>query len=162
MNEALLEQAAKQLSQILSARGERLATVESCTGGWVAKLLTDLPGSSAVLEGGFVTYSNQAKQRMVGVSVDTLARYGAVSEQTAAEMAQGALIHSEAEFALSITGVAGPDGGSEEKPVGMVCFGWANREGLLNTETCNFSGDRQSIRAQSVLHALQGVESRLG
>lgn len=157
MNEQQLNQTAKALMQRLLERSVRLATVESCTGGWVAKAVTDLAGSSAVLECGFVTYSNEAKQRMVGVSGDTLATHGAVSEQTAAEMASGALEYSAAEVSLSITGVAGPTGGSEAKPVGTVCFGWAVRGQSVRTETCHFQGDRDAVRYQSAIHAIQGV-----
>lgn len=162
MNKVHLKQTARQVSAALIKHGHSLATVESCTGGWVAKVLTDLPGSSAVLQCGFVTYSNEAKQQMVGVSSDTLEQFGAVSEETAAEMASGGLNNSCATVALSITGVAGPDGGTKAKPVGMVCFGWANNEGLLETETRFFEGNRSAVRRQSVVHALQGVESRLG
>lgn len=157
-----LKQTAKQVSASIIKHGQCLATVESCTGGWVAKVLTDLPGSSAVLDCSFVTYSNQAKQNMVGVRAETLDQFGAVSEETAAEMASGALINSAATVSLSITGVAGPDGGTDAKPVGMVCFAWANKQGLLETEVCHFLGDRKAVRRQSVVHALQGVELRLG
>ena len=162
MNQQQLNQMAEALMQRLLARSYRLATVESCTGGWVAKAMTDLAGSSAVLECGFVTYSNEAKQRMVGVSADTLAAYGAVSEQTAAEMASGALEHSTAEVSVSITGIAGPSGGSETKPVGTVCFGWAVRGQSVHTETCHFQGDRDAVRYQSAVHAMQGVVNCLG
>lgn len=162
MYESDLKQIAQQVSTALLTHNQLLATVESCTGGWVAKLLTDLAGSSAILECGFVTYSNGAKQRMVGVKPETLQQFGAVSEQTAAEMASGALLNSEASVSVSITGVAGPGGGTDSKPVGMVCFGWANRQGLVETETCHFEGGRDDVRKQSVVHALQGVVSRLG
>lgn len=162
MSDSELEIIARRVSAALLAHGQVLAPVESCTGGWVAKLLTDLSGSSAILDCGFVTYSNAAKQRLVGVSAETLDEFGAVSEETAKEMAGGALLNSNASVSLSITGVAGPGGGTEQKPVGMVCFGWANKEGLLESETCHFEGDRDAVRRQSVAHALQGVESRLG
>lgn len=162
MNEQQLNEMAKALMQRLLEHSVRLATVESCTGGWVAKAMTDLAGSSAVLECGFVTYSNEAKRRMVGVSADTLATYGAVSEQTAAEMASGALAHSAAEVSLSITGVAGPAGGSDAKPVGTVCFGWAVRGQPVRAETCHFEGDRNAVRYQSAIHAMQGVVNCLG
>ena len=162
MNESNLKQIAQQVSKSLIAHNQLLATVESCTGGWVAKMLTDLAGSSVVLDCGFVTYSNGAKQRMVGVRAETLQQFGAVSEETAAEMASGALLNSDASVSLSITGVAGPGGGTELKPVGMVCFGWANQQGSVDTETCQFEGDRNAVRMQSVAHALQGIELRLG
>ncbi len=145
----------------LKARGLRLATAESCTGGWVAGSVTAIAGSSAWFDRGFVTYSNDAKMEMLGVSAATLEAFGAVSEQTAGEMAAGALAHSHAQFALSITGVAGPGGGSLEKPVGMVCFGWAGEGGAPLVITRNFSGDRESVRRQSVICALQGVLERL-
>lgn len=157
-----IHQVAMQASEALRESGHSLTTVESCTGGWVAKSVTDLPGSSEVLDCGFVTYSNQAKQDLVGVKPETLDMFGAVSEETAAEMALGGLRNSGASIALSITGVAGPGGGTATKPVGMVCFGWATEAGLLNTETCYFEGDRDAVRSQAVVHALQGVESRLG
>ena len=145
----------------LNARGLRLATAESCTGGWVAGAVTAIAGSSAWFDRGFVTYSNDAKMEMLGVSAATLEAFGAVSEQTAGEMAAGALAHSHAQLALSITGVAGPGGGSVEKPVGMVCFGWAGEGGAPLVITRNFSGDRESVRRQSVICALQGVLERL-
>ena len=145
----------------LKARGLRLATAESCTGGWVAGAVTAIAGSSAWFYRGFVTYSNDAKMEMLGVSAATLEAFGAVSEQTAGEMAAGALSHSHAQLALSITGVAGPGGGSAEKPVGMVCFGWAGEGGAPLVITRNFSGDRESVRRQSVICALQGVLERL-
>jgi len=141
----------------LKAQGVMLATAESCTGGWVAQAVTAISGSSDWFERGFVTYSDAAKQEMLGVSAHTLAEHGAVSEPTAREMAAGALLHSRAQVALAITGVAGPSGGSPEKPVGMVCFGWAVKEGALNAETWQFKGDRESVRRQSVIVALQGV-----
>jgi nicotinamide-nucleotide amidase len=145
----------------LKARGLRLATAESCTGGWVAGAVTAIAGSSEWFDRGFVTYSNDAKMEMLGVSAVTLEAFGAVSEQTAGEMAAGALAHSHAQLALSITGVAGPGGGSAEKPVGMVCFGWAGEGGAPLVITRNFSGDRESVRRQSVVCALQGVLERL-
>lgn len=122
----------------------------------MAQAVTAIAGSSDWFDRGFVTYSNDAKQEMLGVRADTLARHGAVSEQTAREMAQGALARSKATVALAVTGVAGPGGGSAEKPVGMVCFAWARRQ-TIRTETIHFSGDRESVRRQSVIHALEGV-----
>ena len=145
----------------LKERGLLLASAESCTGGWVAEAVTAIAGSSEWFERGFVTYSNAAKMEMLGVSAATLEAFGAVSEQTAGEMATGALVHSHAQLALSITGVAGPGGGNAEKPVGMVCFGWAGEGGAPLVITRNFSGDRESVRRQSVICALQGVLERL-
>lgn len=147
----------RQLADALQARGWMLATAESCTGGWIAKVCTDLAGSSVWFERGFVTYSNEAKQDMLGVKAETLVQYGAVSEAVTAEMATGALRHSRAQLAVSVSGIAGPGGGSATKPVGMVCFGWAVQGGEVRTETCHFGGDREAVRLQAVEHALRGV-----
>ena len=141
----------------LRAKGMMLATAESCTGGWVAQAITAIGGSSEWFERGFVTYSDAAKQEMLGVSARTLAAYGAVSEKTAREMAAGALTHSRAQVALAITGIAGPTGGTSEKPLGMVCLAWAAKDGVPNAETRHFKGNRDSVRRQSVIAALQGV-----
>lgn len=145
----------------LRARGMMLATAESCTGGWVAQAVTAVGGSSAWFERGFVTYSDAAKQEMLGVSARTLAAHGAVSEQTACEMAAGALARSRAQVAVAITGIAGPSGGSPEKPVGTVCFAWAAQAGVPSAQTQHFAGDRESVRRQSVIAALQGLLQRL-
>jgi len=141
----------------LRAKGLMLATAESCTGGWAAQAVTTVAGSSDWFERGFVTYSDAAKQEMLGVSARTLATHGAVSEETAREMATGALAHSRAQVALAITGIAGPGGGSPEKPLGMVCFAWAVKDGNITVQTRRFKGDRESVRRQSVIAALQGV-----
>ena len=141
----------------LRDQGMLLATAESCTGGWVAQAVTTIAGSSDWFERGFVTYSDAAKQEMLGVSARTLAAHGAVSEETAREMAIGALAHSRAQVALAITGIAGPGGGSPEKPLGMVCFAWATKIGAVSAETRQFKGDRESVRRQSVIAALQGM-----
>ena len=141
----------------LKARGERLVSAESCTGGWVAQVVTSVSGSSEWFERGFVTYSNEAKQELIGVRGETLARHGAVSEETAREMALGALAASHGTIALAVTGVAGPSGGTPTKPVGMVCFAWADRSGAVRSETRRFTGDREKVRRQSVMRALQGV-----
>jgi nicotinamide-nucleotide amidase len=146
----------------LKARGLKLVTAESCTGGWVAAAVTAIAGSSDWFERGFVTYSNEAKQEMLGVRPETLDRTGAVSEETALEMARGALAASRAQVAVSITGVAGPTGGTAAKPVGMVCFGWALAGGGADTTTRHFPGDREQVRRQSVIFALQGVVERIG
>ena len=155
-----LEVLAAQVGALLRANGQKLATAESCTGGWVAQCLTAIAGSSMWFERGFVTYSNEAKHEMLGVEVETLNAHGAVSEATAAAMATGALRHSDADWALSITGIAGPDGGSPEKPVGTVCFGWAGREAGVEVDTRHFAGDREAIRRQSVEFALRGLVLR--
>jgi nicotinamide-nucleotide amidase len=148
---------AQSIAMRLMARGEMLATAESCTGGWAAQALTALAGSSNWFERGFVTYSNAAKEEMLGVRPETLAHHGAVSEETAREMALGALSHSRAAVALAITGIAGPSGGTLEKPVGMVCFAWAAEGGATRSETRRFAGDREAVRRQSVERALTGV-----
>jgi nicotinamide-nucleotide amidase len=146
----------------LKARGLKLVTAESCTGGWVAQAVTAISGSSDWFDRGFVTYSNEAKREMLGVRAATLERSGAVSEETALEMARGALAASRAQAAVSITGVAGPTGGTAAKPVGMVCFGWALAGGGADAATRHFAGDRTAIRQQSVIFALQGVLERIG
>lgn len=159
MSEQGLTKIAQQVMSALQDRGQKMATVESCTGGGIATLMTDFAGSSAVFECGFVTYSNEAKQQMVGVDPTTLQTFGAVSEQVAEQMAAGALQRANADITVSVTGIAGPGGGTDYKPVGTVCFGWAYT--TLQTETCHFSGDRQAIREQTIAHALAGVLQRL-
>ena len=151
-----MEELARRVGERLAASGQRLATAESCTGGWVAQAITAIAGSSDWFDRGFITYSNEAKQEMLGVRADTLARHGAVSEDTAREMVQGALVRSKSTLALAVTGIAGPGGGSPQKPVGMVCFAWASRQSI-RAETKHFSGDRESVRRLSVIHALEGV-----
>jgi len=133
-----------------------LATAESCTGGWVSQAVTSVAGSSVWFERGYVTYSNAAKREALGVPPRTLDRYGAVSEQTAREMARGALRKSRAGIALAVTGIAGPGGGVPGKPVGTVCFAWA-RGRKIRSETKRFKGGRGRVRRQSVIHALRGV-----
>lgn len=156
-NDSVLQDLAAALAAELKAHGRRLVTAESCTGGWVAKVCTDLPGSSEWFERGFITYSNEAKRELLGVPAVTLERYGAVSEAVAKSMAEGALSRSSADYAAAVTGIAGPDGGSPEKPVGTVCFGWAGPDSALITETCLFSGDREAVRRQTVAHVLRGL-----
>ena len=150
-------------SDILAAARARkavIATAESCTGGLIAGTLTEIPGSSEMVDRGFVTYSNAAKQQMLGVRADTLDAHGAVSEEIAAEMASGALSHSEATLAVSVTGIAGP-GGSEHKPEGRVCFGLADPFGV-QTETVEFGAiGRHQVRAATVDHALRLILARL-
>ncbi|NJD35140.1 MAG: CinA family protein [Betaproteobacteria bacterium] len=138
-----------------------LATAESCTGGWVSQVITHTAGSSSWFDRGFVTYSNEAKIEMLGVPPETLQAFGAVSAQTAAEMAVGALKNSNAMFSLAITGIAGPAGGSPGKPVGTVCFAWCRLGELAATETAVFAGDREAIRRQAAIHALHGLLLRL-
>ena len=134
-----------------------LATAESCTGGWAAQALTSVAGSSEWFDRGFVTYTNRAKREMLGVKTAVLARHGAVSEQTARELAEGALAHSHAQVALAITGIAGPGGGTPEKPVGTVCFAWAGKQHETRSAQHHFTGDREAVRRQSVATALQGL-----
>ncbi len=155
-----LEELAARVGALLLTNGQRLATAESCTGGWVGECLTAIAGSSAWFDRGYITYSNQAKVDLLGVEPATLAAHGAVSEATAAAMASGAQRASRADWALAITGVAGPGGGSPARPVGTVCFAWAGPDDVLACETQQFTGDRRAIRAQSVAHALFGLLSR--
>lgn len=155
-DQALAELAAAVAAE-MRAHGRRLAAAESCTGGWIAKICTDLPGSSEWFERGFVTYSDAAKKEMLGVGAAGLARFGAVSEEVAAAMAQGALKSGYADYAVAVSGIAGPDGGTPEKPVGTVCFAWAERDGNAISETCLFEGDRDAVRRASVAHALKGL-----
>lgn len=152
--DAALYQLSENVGRALSARGLMLATAESCTGGWVGQVMTLVPGSSEWYERGFITYTYVAKSEMLGVSAATLATFGAVSEETAGEMARGALTRSRAQVAVSITGVAGPGGGSPDKPVGTVCFGWSFLDGRNFTETIAFDGDRDAVRRLSVEHTL--------
>lgn len=154
-----LDSLAAQVGAALSARGWVLATAESCTGGWVAESVTAISGSSAWFDRGFVTYSNEAKQDMLGVRAATLAAHGAVSEAVVREMAEGALVRSRADVALAISGVAGPTGGTAEKPVGMVWIAWGRRGGATQARVFHFSGDREAVRRQSVTAALEGVLS---
>ncbi len=151
----------RRIAAALAAKSARLAVAESCTGGWIAKLLTDQPGSSAWFGYGFVTYSNEAKQALLGVSADTLAAQGAVSTDVAEQMATGARLASAAEIAVAVSGIAGPDGGSADKPVGTVCLAWAGPGVQLVSQQRRFSGDRDAVRHQSVVAALEGVLAQL-
>ena len=146
-----------QVGALLKAHGLMLVTAESCTGGGVAQLITDVAGSSAWFERGFVTYSNLSKQQMLDVSVATLEQHGAVSEATVREMVRGALVHSNAHVALAVSGVAGPDGGSVEKPVGTVWFAWGYKQGACTARVHQLQGNRAEVRAQAVAIALRGV-----
>lgn len=156
MNETITT-IARDLGQALLAKKAFLSTAESCTGGWVAQAITAIPGSSMWFERGFITYSNLAKHEMLRVAEETLQKYGAVSEETAIEMAEGALAHSHADVSLSVTGIAGPDGGTSEKPVGYIWFAIAGNNKATQAFQKTFGGDRQAIREQAVemiLHAL--------
>ncbi|SOB76254.1 nicotinamide-nucleotide amidase [Marinobacter sp. LV10R510-11A] len=157
-----LEHAGSQLAEQLLAAGHTLATAESCTGGWVAKVLTDKAGSSAYVVGGLVTYSNDAKQALLGVTDASLANHGAVSEPVVREMVAGALATTGANLAVAVSGVAGPGGGSELKPVGTVWFAWGSSVAATEAVVQYFSGDRDQVRRQAVLFALQGVSGFLG
>jgi nicotinamide-nucleotide amidase len=155
------------LADVCISNSQQVVTAESCTGGLVAKLITDLAGSSQWFERGFVTYSNLAKEQMLGVDEQLLMNDGAVSESVASAMAKGALMHSQAHFSLSITGIAGPGGGTKSKPVGLVCFGWGcydlqnnehqNNEIIVKTSSQQFSGDRESVRNKSAFFALESL-----
>jgi nicotinamide-nucleotide amidase len=152
---------AAELGVRLLERRALCATAESCTGGLVAGAITDIAGSSGWFDRGFVTYSNEAKLELLGVSAATLAQHGAVSEATARGMAEGALARSRAGIAVAVTGVAGPAGGSPEKPVGMVCFAWAKSGATTAVATHHFPGDRQAVREASVAVALEGLLAQL-
>ncbi len=159
-----IEKLAAALVKELTDSGKAVATVESCTGGWIAKAITDIAGSSAVFGYGMVSYANGAKESLVGVQNKTLEEHGSVSEQVVEEMAKGALRLSGADIAVAVSGVAGPDGGTKEKPVGFVWFAWAVRDGsneLIDTTCEKFTGDRELIREASVAYALQGVRERI-
>lgn len=151
----------QQLGLLLAKQQQILTTAESCTGGGVAYWVTEVAGSSAWFDRSFVTYSNEAKQEMLGVRQVTLQQFGAVSEQTVEEMALGALLHSKATLAAAISGIAGPSGGSTEKPVGTVCFGFASAQGWLKVETCHFAGDREQVRQQAIAYVLQSLIEHL-
>jgi nicotinamide-nucleotide amidase len=157
MDDIVLSNLAAELGAALKARGYTLSLAESCTGGMVAQYVTSIAGSSAWFDRGFVTYSNQAKIEILGVSAQTLETYGAVSEQTASEMATGALRISPVQIAGSITGIAGPDGGTVEKPVGTVCFAWATSHKPTSTTTKHFQGNRQEIRQQAAITMMAGL-----
>ncbi len=159
--DAVLESFSAAVGQALSQRQWQLVCAESCTGGWLAEVITATAGSSAWFDRGFVTYSNAAKQEMLGVSAATLDQCGAVSEPTVREMAVGALTHSAAQVSLAISGIAGPGGGSPDKPVGTVCFAWCMKESQPESETLYLSGDRETIRRKAVIHALTGLMARL-
>ena len=160
-NDVTLQALAAEVGRRLKAAGWLLASAESCTGGWIAKAMTDIAGSSAWFERGFITYSNESKAAMLGVRQATLAQYGAVSEQVVREMAEGAAHWSQAQVAVAVSGIAGPDGGSEEKPVGTVWIAWRWADGKAAARHFLFRGDRASVRFQAVLAALEGLREGL-
>lgn len=153
---------ARRLGGELLRGGGMLAAAESCTGGWISKVVTDVPGSSQWFDRGFVTYSNAAKQEMLGVPAKALDRHGAVSEAVVESMAVGALRHSRANYAVAVSGVAGPDGGTPEKPVGTVWIAWAEAGAALQCRRLCFDGDREAVRRQTVAVALEGVLKLVG
>jgi len=153
---------AAQVGGALKSHGLKLATAESCTGGGVAYAITDVAGSSAWFERGFITYSNLAKQQMLGVSEATLIQHGAVSEAVVREMVAGALANSAAQLALAVSGIAGPEGGTPDKPVGTVWFAWGIKHGATHAQRHQIDGNRAAVRAQAVRVALQGALDLLG
>lgn len=148
---------ARRVGECLQREHLSLATAESCTGGWIAKMVTDVPGCSAWFECGIAAYSYEAKQALLGVRPDTLLKHGAVSEETVLEMVSGALIHAGATVSVAVTGIAGPGGGTEDKPVGTVWLAWKRRGGYPRAELFHFIGDREQIRRQTVAVALRGI-----
>ena len=152
---------AEQLGEAARSRHHTLVTAESCTGGWIAKTLTDIAGSSAWFECGLAAYSYEAKQALLGVRPETLEHHGAVSRETAIEMVSGALVHSGASLAVAVTGIAGPGGGTDEKPVGTVWIAWKRRGGYPQAQLFQFAGDRELVRRQTVAAALRGMMASL-
>ena len=146
-----------RVGKVLKERGLMLATAESCTGGWVSQVVTSVPGSSDWFDRGFVTYSNASKQEMLGVKVETLNKHGAVSAEVVREMAQGALEHSSAQVSVAISGVAGPKGGTPNRPIGTVWLAWVMRGQEPRCRSTHFAGDRDMVRQQAVMAALQGI-----
>jgi nicotinamide-nucleotide amidase len=157
-----LEELAGRAGKLLLEQSRLLVTAESCTGGWVAKCITDIAGSSAWFDRGFVTYSNRAKQDMLDVTAATLEVHGAVSAATVSEMVRGALAHSRADVAVAVSGIAGPGGGAPDKPVGTVWFAWLVPGGAPRVDRRQFDGDREAVRRQAVARALEGLVDVLG
>ncbi len=160
-DDASLSALAERVGRILADHHQMLVTAESCTGGWIAKTITDVGGSSAWFDCGLAAYSYEAKQALLGVRSETLLRHGAVSEETVLEMVSGALVHSGASISVAVTGIAGPGGGTPDKPVGTVWIGWKRRGGYPRTHLFHFDGDRESVRRQTVAAALRGLEQAL-
>ena len=157
MPDPILYDLAERVGRALQSRGLMLTTAESCTGGWIAEAVTMVPGSSAWFDRGFVTYTYASKREMLGVSARTLETQGAVSERCVREMVEGAIRKSDAQVGIAVSGTAGPSGGTAEKPVGTVCFAWGAKDGTIWTEVQHLSGDRDAVRRQSVVNALEGV-----
>jgi nicotinamide-nucleotide amidase len=156
-NDTELHETAAKVGEMLTSHGQSLATAESCTGGWIAKTLTDVPGSSGWFDCGITAYSYEAKEALLGVRPETLLRHGAVSEATVLEMVSGALTHSGASVAVAVTGIAGPTGGTPEKPVGTVWVAWKRRGGYPTMQQFHFDGDRDAVRRHTVMAALLGL-----
>ena len=156
-DDATLHQLAEDVGSALRANRQMLCTAESCTGGWIAKMVTDVPGCSDWFDSGMACYSYEAKQALLGVRPETLLRHGAVSEETVLEMVSGALIHSGASIAVAVTGIAGPSGGTADKPVGTVWLAWKRRGGYPRMRCHHFAGDREAVRRQTVAVALAGL-----
>lgn len=161
-SDADLDLLAQATGERLLAARQMLVTAESCTGGWIAKAVTDVAGSSAWFDCGMAVYSYEAKQAMLGVNPHTLEIHGAVSRETVVEMVSGALVHSGATIAVAVTGIAGPGGGTEDKPVGTVWVAWKRRGGYPRAEIFHFEGGRDAVRRQTVAAALRGLEQQLG
>ena len=163
-DDAPIRELAATVVSELAAAGLTIATAESCTGGWIAKAITDIPGSSDVLGHGIVSYSNAAKSSLLAVPTDTLFRHGAVSEEVVQAMAEGVVALSGADLGVAVSGIAGPGGGSDEKPVGTVWFAWARRTGddiAVSAGVEQFDGDRDEVRRQSLIHALEGARKQI-
>ena len=158
-DDASLSALAERVGRVLAAHHQMLVTAESCTGGWIAKTITDVGGSSAWFDCGLAAYSYEAKQALLGVRNETLLKHGAVSEETVLEMVSGALVHSGASISVAVTGIAGPGGGTSDKPVGTVWIGWKRRGGYPRSQLFHFKGDRESVRRQTVAAALKGLEA---
>jgi len=156
-DDASLQSLSAQLGERLRATRHMLVTAESCTGGWIAKAVTDVPGSSEWFDCGLAAYSYEAKQALLGVRPETLERFGAVSRETVLEMVSGALVHSGASLSVAVTGIAGPGGGTADKPVGTVWVAWKRRGGYAKAEVFHFEGDRDAVRRQTVDAALRGL-----
>lgn len=161
MEQNAIQQAAQQLADSLIKQKLMAVTAESCTGGGIAQALTEIPGSSRWFERGFVTYSNEAKQELLGVGAETLEAHGAVSEETALEMARGAISRSRGHISVAVTGIAGPDGGTPDKPVGTVWIAWGQKLGYAEAQCFHFEGDRHAVRQQTILAAIEGLNARL-
>ena len=159
VSDAALQALAEQVGEAAHRHHHRLVTAESCTGGWIAKTLTDIAGASEWFESGMAAYSYEAKQALLGVQPLTLEEHGAVSRETVIEMVSGALVHSGASLAVAVTGIAGPGGGTEDKPVGTVWIAWKKRGGYAAAELFRFDGNREAVRRQSVAAALRGLEA---